>query len=217
MFRYINKNILTGLVTVLPMMLTIYLIYWFVVTTEIFLGDMMRTVLPDTFYRPGMGFAIGLLVTFIIGLLMHTLVIRQWFMRGERMVSRLPVIKSVYLSIRDMLEYFSAEKRNDFEQVVSIQLGNMQVVGLVTQTDISRMPKDFRQKDSLLVYVPMSYGIGGFAVLVPRSVTRPLDMSLEDAMRFTLTAGVTGSTPDESTVTEPARKPRRKRKATKRI
>jgi uncharacterized membrane protein len=58
---------------------------------------------------------------------------------------------------------------------------------------MSHMPKDLRQKDSLLVYVPMSYGIGGFAVLVPRSATRPLDMSLEDAMRFTLTAGVTGT------------------------
>jgi uncharacterized membrane protein len=213
MFRYINKNILTGLVTVLPMMLTIYLIYWFIVTTEIFLGDIMRTVLPDTYYRPGMGFAVGLGFTFIIGLLMHTLLIRQWFMRGERMVSRLPVIKSVYLSIRDMLEYFSAEKRDDFEQVVAVTLGNMQVVGLVTQTDMNRMPRDFRQEDSLLVYVPMSYGIGGFAVLVPRSATRPLDMSLEDAMRFTLTAGVTGSTPGDVVQELPAKKPRKRKPA----
>ena len=69
----------------------------------------------------------------------------------------------------------------------------MQVVGLVTQTNMDNMPNDFRQEDSLLVYVPMSYGIGGYAVLVPRSATKPLDMSMEDAMRFTLTAGVTGN------------------------
>ncbi|HEU4708866.1 MAG TPA: DUF502 domain-containing protein [Methylophilaceae bacterium] len=193
MFRYINKNILTGLITMLPLLLTIYLVYWFVVGTEAFLGEIMRAALPDDLYRPGMGVAVGLVAAFIVGLLMHTLLVRRLFYHGERLVSRVPLIKSVYLSTRDILEYFSAEKREEFEQVVSVTLGNMQVVGLVTQTDMEKMPKDFRQEDSLLVYVPMSYGIGGFAVLVPRSATRPLDMSMEDAMRFTLTAGVTGS------------------------
>jgi uncharacterized membrane protein len=193
MFRYINKNILTGLITLLPLLLTIYLVYWFVVGTEAFLGDMMRVALGDEIYRPGMGVVVGLLVAFVVGLLMHTLLVQRLFYHGEQLVSRVPLIKSVYLSTRDILEYFSAEKRNEFEQVVSITIGNMQVVGLVTQTDMDNMPKDFRQEDSILVYVPMSYGIGGFTALVPRSATRPLDMSMEDAMRFTLTAGVTGS------------------------
>ncbi len=63
---------------------------------------------------------------------------------------------------------------------------------------MSKLPVGFNQKDNLLVYIPMSYGIGGFAVLVPRSSTRRLDMSLEDAMRFTLTAGVTGALRSEN-------------------
>ncbi|MGZ8271633.1 MAG: DUF502 domain-containing protein, partial [Methylophilus sp.] len=139
-------------------------------------------------------------VAFIVGMLMHTLVVQRWFYRGERIVYRLPLIKSVYLSIRDLLDYFSSEKKEGFEQVVAITFGEtgMQVVGLVTQTDLNRMPAEFSQQDSLLVYIPMSYGIGGFAVLVPRSATRPLNMSLEDAMRFTLTAGVTSTPRPES-------------------
>ena len=193
MFRYINKYILTGLITILPLMLTIYLVYWFVVGTEAFLGELIRAVLSEDIYRPGMGVVAGLVAAFIVGLLMHTMFVQRLFYRGERIVYRLPLIKSVYLSIRDILEYFSAEKRNEFEQVVAITIGNMQVVGLVTQTNMDNMPNDFRQEDSLLVYVPMSYGIGGYAVLVPRSATKPLDMSMEDAMRFTLTAGVTGN------------------------
>ena len=55
MFRYINKNILTGLITILPLLLTFYLVYWFVVTTESFLGDVIRTAMPEEMYRPGMG------------------------------------------------------------------------------------------------------------------------------------------------------------------
>ncbi|MDO9051982.1 MAG: DUF502 domain-containing protein [Methylotenera sp.] len=194
MLRSINKIILTGLITTLPVILTLYILYWFILATESFLGGAIRAVLPEELYRPGMGVIAGLVVAFLIGLLMQSSIAQQFFSRIERIVYRLPLIKSVYLSIRDLLDYFSSEKKKDFEQVVAITFGDagMQVVGLVTQTDMNHMPAGFNQQDSLLVYIPMSYGIGGFAVLVPRSATRPLDMSMEDAMRFTLTAGVTG-------------------------
>jgi len=194
MLRSINKNILTGLITLLPVVVTLYLLYWFVVTTESLLGDVIRTLVPEDLYRPGMGVVAGLMVAFFVGLLMHSLIAQRLFSGGERIIYRLPLIKSVYLSVRDLLDYFSSEKKKEFEQVVAVKFGEtgMQAVGLVTQTDMNHMPADFSQKDSLLVYFPMSYGIGGFVVLVPRSATRRLNMSMEDAMRFTLTAGVTG-------------------------
>jgi uncharacterized membrane protein len=69
----------------------------------------------------------------------------------------------------------------------------MQVIGFVTQAGTERLPKDYRGDDSVLVYMPMSYMIGGYAVLMPRSAVRPLNMSMEEAMRFTLTAGLTGA------------------------
>lgn len=195
MFKLINRNILTGLITLLPVILTFYLLYWFVVTAESFLGGVIRTLISDEFYRPGMGVVAGLIAAFFVGLFMHTIIAQQLLSAIERFLNRLPLVKSVYLSIRDFLDYFSSEKKADFEQVVAVTLGDtgMQVVGLVTQADMKQMPAGFNQKDNLLVYIPMSYGIGGFAVLVPRSATRPLNMSMEDAMRFSLTAGVTGT------------------------
>ncbi len=195
MLKAIHKKFLTGLITLLPVILTFYLLYWFVIATESLLGGLIRAVISDDFYKPGMGVAIGLLATLIVGMLMQTIIARFIFARLENILSRLPVIKSIYLSIRDLLDYFSAEKDKDFEQVVAVSLGEsgLQVVGLVTQHDMRNLPAGFNQKDSLLVYIPMSYGIGGFAVLVPRSATRSLDMSMEDAMRFSLTAGVTST------------------------
>lgn len=107
----------------------------------------------------------------------------------------MPVIKSIYPALRDFLNYFSPGTRKEFDQVVAVTLGDngMQVVGFVTQDDPEQLPEDFREPDSILVYLPLSYMIGGYAVLVPRSAIRPLDMGMEEAMRFTLTAGVTGS------------------------
>jgi uncharacterized membrane protein len=195
MWKIVNKNILTGLITLVPVILTFYLLYWFVVTTETFLGNVIRSSTSEAFYRPGMGVIAGLVVAFFVGLLMQTFIAQQLLSAIERLLKRLPIVKSVYLSIRDLLDYFSSEKQKDFDQVVAIQWGEsgMQVIGLVTQADMAQMPAGFDQQDHLLVYIPMSYGIGGFAVLVPRSATRPLNMSMEDAMRFALTAGVTSA------------------------
>jgi uncharacterized membrane protein len=108
----------------------------------------------------------------------------------------MPLIKSVYRAIRDFFNYFSPTTKREFEQVVAVSIGNtgMQVIGFVTQADPAHLPKDFQDEDSVLVYLPLSYMIGGYAVLMPRSAVRPLDMSMEDAMRFTLTAGVAGTT-----------------------
>jgi uncharacterized membrane protein len=107
----------------------------------------------------------------------------------------MPLIKSVYKAIRDFFQYFSPTAKKEFEQVVAVSIGNtgMKVIGFVTQAIAGRLPEGFQEEDSILVYLPLSYMIGGYAVLVPRSAVRPLDMNMEDAMRFTLTAGVTGT------------------------
>jgi uncharacterized membrane protein len=196
MLKSISKTFLTGLITILPIVLTLYLLYWLVVTTEAALGSVIRLALPENLYWPGMGSIAGLVMVFLVGLLMHAYVVRRLFSWGEQILYRLPLIKSVYGAIRDFLNYFSPDKKNEFEQVVAVSIGNtgMQVIGFVTQAVPEELPGDFREEDSILVYVPLSYMIGGFAVLMPRSAVRPLTMSMEEAMRFTLTAGVTGAT-----------------------
>ena len=195
MMKFISRNMLAGLVAILPVVLTLYLLYWFAVTAETALGGMIRLFLPEPMYWPGMGLVAALLVVFVLGLLMHAYVFRRLFARGERLLYHMPLIKTVYRAIRDFFDYFSPSSKKEFEQVVAVNIGDtgMQVIGFVTQAIPERLPEDFRGEDSVLVYLPLSYMIGGYAVLIPRSAVRPLDMNMEEAMRFTLTAGVTGS------------------------
>ena len=195
MMKFIGRNMLTGLVAILPVFLTLYLLYWFAVSAETALGKMIRVVLPDDLYWPGMGLVATLLAVFLLGLLMHAYVFRRMFARIEQLLYHMPLIKTVYSAIRDFFNYFSPSSKREFEQVVSVSIGDtgMQVIGFVTQAVSERLPEDFRGEDSILVYLPLSYMIGGYAVLMPRSAVRPLNMNMEEAMRFTLTAGVTGS------------------------
>lgn len=195
MLKYISKTFLTGLITILPVMLTLYFLYWLVITTESAMREMLELVLPGIHYWPGMGTIAGVLVVFLVGLLMHAYMVQRLFAWGEQILYHLPFIKSVYRAIRDFFDYFSPDKKKDFEQVVAVSFGDtgMQVIGFVSQAVPERLPEDFRVDDNILVYLPMSYMIGGYAVLMPRSAVRPLDMSIKEAMRFILTAGVTST------------------------
>ncbi len=191
MFKSISKILLTGFITLLPVILTIYLLYWLAVTSEQVMGSALRLVLPDATYFPGLGMIAGLIVVFIVGLMMNAYMIRQLFALGEQVLYRLPLIKTVYRAFRDFFDFFSP-KGKQFGQVVAVTFNGMELVGFVTQENPQRLPESFRDRDSVLVYLPMSYMVGGYTFLIPRSELRPLKMSMEEAMRFVLTAGITG-------------------------
>jgi len=195
MLSFIGRNILTGLVAILPIALTLYLLYWLAISAESLLGGLIHLILPEALYWPGMGIIAGVGVLFAIGLLMHAYVFQQLLAMAEQLIYRMPLIKSVYRSIRDFFDFISLKQETGLQQVVAVRLGDtdMELIGFVTQTDPEKLPEGLQREDRVLVYLPMSYMIGGYAVLVPRDNIRPLDIRMEDAMRFALTAGVTGA------------------------
>ncbi len=195
MFKSIGTTLLTGFITVLPIVLTIYLLYWLAVSSEQVMGSALQWALPKVVYFPGLGSIAGLVVIFLIGLLMKAVLVRHLFALGEGILYRLPIIKTVYRAIRDLFDFFSP-KKEQFGRVVIVKFNNMEVIGFVTQENPDRLPASFRNPDSVLVYIPMSYMIGGFTLLIPRSDIKTCKMSMDEAMRFVLTAGITGKSED---------------------
>jgi len=191
MFKSISTNLLTGFITLLPIVLTLYFLYWLAVTSEQVMGAALRWVLPEALYFPGLGILAGLVLLFVVGLLMKAVLIRQLFNFSEKILFQLPFIKTIYRAMRDLFDFFSPKKEG-FGRVVIVNFNGMEIIGFVTQEDSSRMPDAFTNQDSLLVYIPMSYMIGGFTLLIPREDLSPCNMSMDEAMRFALTAGITG-------------------------
>jgi uncharacterized membrane protein len=191
MFKSIGTTLITGLITVLPIVLTLYLLYWLAVTSEQVMGGALQWVLPKVVYFPGLGTIAGLILVFLVGLLMKAVLIRQLFTFGESILYRVPIIKSIYRAIRDLFDFFSPKKEH-FGRVVIVSVNNMEMVGFITQEDPARLPESLRNPDSVLVYLPMSYMIGGFTLLIPKTDIKPCQMNMDEAMRFVLTAGITG-------------------------
>lgn len=190
MLTSIGRTFLTGIITVLPIVLTIYLLYWLAVSSENVMSSVLHLVFPDLDYFPGLGVMVGLVVVFLIGLMMKAIIVRQLFVFSEEILYRLPLIKTVYRAMRDLFDFFSPRK-DGLGQVVTVSISGMEMIGFITQEDTSKLSISFKNSDSVLVYIPMSYMIGGFTLLIPRKDVHRSSMSMEEAMRFVLTAGIT--------------------------
>ena len=191
MFKSIGTTLLTGLITLLPVVLTVYLLYWLAVSAEEMLGGALQWAIPGAIYFPGLGTIVGLAIVFLVGLMMKAIFIRQIFSFAERMLYKLPLINTIYRVMHDLFDFFSPKKKG-FGQVVIVNFDGLEMIGFVTQEDASRLPEAFRKPETALVYIPMSYMVGGFTLLVPLDKISPCKMSMNEAMRFVLTAGITG-------------------------
>lgn len=191
--KSLSKTFFTGLAAVLPVAVTIYVTIWFVTGAESILGAMIKLVLPAGLYHEGMGVVAGLLLVLALGVLMRALVVRSLFSWGEALLSRIPLVKVIYGSVRDLMGFFAGGKDQGFSHVVLVSLGgtNVSALGFVTREDFAGFPSAMAGDDIVAVYIPLSYQIGGHTVLVSRAALKPVDMSMQDAMRFAVTAGMT--------------------------
>jgi uncharacterized membrane protein len=193
--RKIGRIFLTGLLTVLPVVVTLYFTVWMLTVLERFFGKQVMLLIPDEWYRTGMGLVVAIVVVFLVGLLMHAILFRRLFGWTEKLLLEIPLVRSVYSAMRDLLGLFANHKEPSL-QVVSLDLpGNLRVLGFVTRADFSDAPAGIARPDEVAVYLPMSYQVGGYTVFVPKSSLTVVEMSREDAMKFILTAGLKSASP----------------------
>lgn len=188
--KKLGALMLKGLLAVLPIGLTVYFVYWFAVTTESLLSDLLRLVLPESIYRPGMGLVAGVLVLLVVGLLVNAYVVRRLLDWGENQLLRIPVVKTVYAAIRDLTGLMKVGgATSELQRVVMVDVGMGRLLGFVTQENAT-IPGSSNAQSLVAVYLPMSYQIGGYTIYVPRERIEPTDLTVEAAMRIVLTGGL---------------------------
>ncbi|MNK87937.1 hypothetical protein D3C87_1078860 [compost metagenome] len=190
--KQLQKIFLQGLVTFLPIALTIYIVYAGVSIVDSFLGDSLRQILP--IYIPGLGFLLTVLLIFLLGLLLNNLITNGIFQKLEQKMTQVPLIKAVYSPLRDLMNLFSkGGGPSGLQKVVFVDMGEtgIRAMGLVTRENFKDIPAiDQNAHDRVAVYIPMSYGLGGFTLMVPRSKLTPLDIPIEKAMSLAITGWV---------------------------
>ena len=190
--KKIGSILLKGLVTILPIGLTVYFVYWLGVTTEGLLSKPIKFALGEANYYPGMGLVTGFVLLFLVGLAVNAFLVRRLLGMGEELLLRVPVVKTVYSAIRDMTRLVNTDKKKgDLDRVVTLDFGFGKLIGFVTQEHAKGLGIG-GDEDLVAVYLPMSYQIGGYTVYLPRSRLTETELTVEQAMRIVLTGGVRG-------------------------
>ncbi|HEX9206796.1 MAG TPA: DUF502 domain-containing protein, partial [Steroidobacteraceae bacterium] len=166
--RKIWNTMLKGLVALLPIGLTVYLVYWLAVATEKLFSRVLKLVIPDSAYWPGLGLIAGLVVLYLAGLAVNAYVVRRALRLSDELFARIPVVKTIYVAIRDFMTFFpSAGKGSDLKRVVLVPFGPGKAIGFVTAESSAALGVAAGD-DLVAVYLPMSYMIGGYTVFLPR-------------------------------------------------
>jgi len=189
----LGKLFLKGLAVVIPIALTLAILWWMATGAERLMGAVLKFTLPAGWYVPGMGLVSGIALITLIGLLSHVLIFQKLFNLGDAIFHRLPLVKTIYTALKDFIGYLSPDKESEMGKVVMVQLPgqSFQVIGFVTREQFDDLPFTPTADDPVAVYMPMSYQIGGYTLFLPRNCLTPLDMPFEDAMRLVITGAVT--------------------------
>jgi uncharacterized membrane protein len=168
-----------GLIVLAPAAVTVY-VFWLVITSvDRWMG------LPV----PGAGLAVTVVLITLFGFLAST-VLARWFVAAmDTTFNRLPLVRLIYSSTRDLLDAFVGEKRR-FDRPVVVTTsadGIEKAFGFVTQQTMNRFGLD----DHVTVYLPFSYTFTGVIRIYPTRNVRPLDTDSAELMAFVVSGGVT--------------------------
>jgi uncharacterized membrane protein len=197
--KRISQYFFRGLIAFLPVAITVYVLILFVTWTERSAMALIRPVTGD-FYLPGLGIALGAVLILGLGVLISLPIVTRLLSWVELPFTNLPVVKSIYSSLKNFADYFAPHEK-DAQQVVLLKMpGNeLSIVGLVTRQSMKGLPRGIGElEDQVAVYLPMGYMIGGYTVFVPRSWTTPVEMTVEEAMRMALIAFMASGKADKS-------------------
>ena len=189
--RRLLNYFLRGLVLVAPLTITLYVCWIVFVRIDGWLG------LPI----PGLGFLLTLALITLVGFLGSNLITRGMVAIVDRMLGRLPFVRLLYTSTKDLLNAFVGEKRR-FDKPVLVRISaqsDARLVGFVTQESLERLGLPGYAS----VYFPQSYNFAGYLMLVPKQQVEPLDLPSADVMTFIVSGGLSGFGVGQSMIPQP--------------
>jgi uncharacterized membrane protein len=173
--RYLGQ----GLLFVVPITATIYILY--------FLFQKVDTLIKLEI--PGLGLLIIIFGVTLVGFVGSKLVATPIFTWVTNLLNRVPIIKTIYTSFKDLLAAFVGNRKK-FNRPVMVKLmnnSNAHQIGFLTQTDLRDLGIG---PDLVSVYVPFSYSIAGYVYIVPKENIIELSASPSDTMKFVISGSV---------------------------
>lgn len=194
--RTIIKNyFLTGLLVILPIFVTVYVIWFLIRVMDVVLKYIPPKYLPETylpFQIPGLGLILVIILIFGVGLLTRNLAGRRVVHIWENMVDRIPLVRIIYSGVKQLLEAFFIQKNQAFKRVALLEYPRRgtYVIGFITGESKGEVQSKIN-KNMINVFVPTTPNpTSGFYILIPEDELIVLDMTVEDAFKLIISGGI---------------------------
>jgi len=189
--RAFVNYMIKGLLIVLPIALSVLIVVWGVTTVDSWLNvNNILGVDPRTGASrniPGLGLVLVIAIILSAGIFVTYFVTEPMYNWFQRIMNRLPIVKFIYSSIKDLTEAFVGdEKKFNMPVIVEVE-GDMKRIGFLTQSDLSSIGLPGES----IIYFPFSYSFAGQVYVVKNEKIKPLDMTAADAMKLVVSGGVT--------------------------
>ncbi|MBT2971642.1 MAG: DUF502 domain-containing protein [Candidatus Thiodiazotropha sp.] len=191
---FLRRYLVAGLLVWLPLGATFLVINLLVGWMDNSLLLLPEAYRPDNlfgFHIPGLGVLLSLLILLLTGLVAANLFGRKVVSMWERLLARIPLVRSVYSAVKQMVETMFADKGRSFRKVILVEFPRRGLWTLAFLTsEESGAVQQATGRDVVNVYVPTTPNpTGGYFVLVPKEDIRELDMSVDDGLKMLLSMG----------------------------
>ncbi|MCD6327608.1 DUF502 domain-containing protein [bacterium] len=186
----IRRTFVAGLLVLIPISITFFLVFTLVQWTDGLLE--LALPLPRVVALPGLGLIVLMALIFAVGLVATNFMGKKIVAFGERILTSIPVIRSVYVGAKTLVEAFSIPSMSAFRQVVLIEYPRrgMWVLGFVTRS-VSEDGTGIAGGGKLNIFIPTSPNpTSGMVVVIPTDEAIFLDLSVREAIEFIVSGGV---------------------------
>lgn len=193
LFQRLRNYFLTGLVAAAPVAITIWVAMWFVQSVDSWFAPFIPNALRELpFSLPGLGLIAALLLLTTLGFLTANFFGRAIIGYGESLVDRLPLIRGIYSTLKQIFETVATQSNKNFKSVVLFEYPRKDIwaIGFVT-TEAKGEISEKKGNNLLCIFAPTTPNpTSGYLLFVPKEDTVALDMSVEDAAKLIISAGL---------------------------
>ncbi len=193
LFQRLRNYFLTGLVAAAPVAITIWVAMWFVQSVDSWFAPFIPNALRELpFSLPGLGLIAALLLLTTLGFLTANFFGRAIIGYGESLVDRLPLIRGIYSTLKQIFETVATQSDKNFKSVVLFEYPRKDIwaIGFVT-TEAKGEISEKKDDNLLCIFAPTTPNpTSGYLLFVPKEDTVALDMSVEDAAKLIISAGL---------------------------
>lgn len=191
--RKLKKTFITGLFILIPLIVTAYIIYIVISFMDTIISPLMKNITLKTIgyelYIPGTGLIVFVLITYLAGVLASNYFGKKLLFYGETLLKKIPFVKGIYTSVKDIVTAFSSEKTRSFKEVVLIELPSKgsYAVGFITKRTLVNGGGTLCS-----VFIPTTPNpTSGILIMAKEEELTFLDMQVEDALKYIVSLGLT--------------------------